>query len=88
MAEKTSSKKKAVKKAAIQKPAEDLVLKKAIHIPGWAKYNDGKLHAVTGAKNGTGHFAAGTIVTEEMVSAYDAACRILGGETPITKFCL
>ena len=70
------------KKAPVVKAPENLILKGAIHIPGFSKYNDGKMHAVKG-----GHYPEGTIVTEDMVEAYEEARINLGGNTPITAFC-
>ena len=76
------TKKKAVKKTAVQKPAEDLVLKKSLYLNGIARFEDGKQHMTAGTLH-----KAGTIVTEDMVATYDAIREKLGGTTPITKFC-
>ena len=84
MAEETKPKqtKKVVKKKAVQKPPEDLVLKRKIHIAGVSIFNDNKEHFVAGKT-----YPAGTTVTEEMVEAYNEAAKRLGGTTPIENFC-
>ena len=74
--------KKAVKKKAVQKPPEDLVLNRTISIPSVMVYEDGKTHYVQG-----GLFKPGTVVTQEMMDAYEAVRKNIGGKTPITKFC-
>ena len=78
----TPKKAKAIKTKAIQKPAADLVLTSTIHIPAVQKYADGKSHFTTGQ-----HYPAGTVVTEDMLENYEIARKLIGGETPITKFC-
>ncbi len=78
----TKEKKAPVKKKVVQKAQENLVLKKTIHIPGTQVYQDGTIHFVQGQ-----HYKAGTVVTEEMLLAYEAVSLKLGGNTPITKFC-
>jgi len=77
-----TEKSKPVKKKTVQKAPQNLVLKRTIHIPGFSKYEDGKLHAHTGQR-----YAPGTEVTEDMVEAYEAARKQLGGKTPIENFC-
>ncbi len=72
----------AVKKKAVQKPVEDLILKNTIHIAGVQTYNDNKEHVVKGD-----HYPAGTVVTEAMVEAYEKARIKVGGNTPIESFC-
>ena len=70
------------KKAAVKKAPEHLILKKSIHINGLVKNADDKEIVVKG-----GHYPEGTVVTEDMVEAWEAMNAKIGGVTPITKYC-
>ena len=59
------------------KAKKRLILNKAIHIAGVKD-----AHRIGGA-----HYKAGDEVTPEMIEAYEANRKLIGGQTPIDKFC-
>ena len=78
MAKSTAKPKEAPKEQAAPKAAKKkLVLRKAIHIAGVKD-----AHRIGGA-----HYKAGDLVTSEMIEAYEANRKLIGGETPIENFC-
>ena len=75
----------APKKEATAKPkakAKELILKKTLHIANVSTFNDDRTHLVDGQA-----YLPGTIVTSDMVDAYEANRKAIGGKTPIENFC-